>query len=379
MSKVAVVGVERSGKTVLMAALGKKYSKPDEFGIFLSPESQDANGMVDVLMEKMRGGKWPAPTDPNKMEALDWSVQRQSGQGTAPVKVCDLSFLDYGGEIYRRTFGDVAAYDAAQHADHVSALREYVGGSDVLLVLIKLGDVIDGSAADRKVQERRWLSKSILDKATREYKIKKIALVFTQIDAYRDLIEKEGGLQCVYQKYLKHVANVYPKIPLFGVTAVNHVVSDDFGDPVPAPDFQSEGLPELMEWIISSVPGYETFISHKRSEPVRIDDDRHRNLLGIMCMLMSALSACYIAVLYDRVIPAMSWAVVGFWAFLICTSVGAVGAKILEDTLRDMLHIDVRICRYWGLAVATGTPVICAVIMRMSWNFFAQLIWSCSR
>jgi len=35
MTKVSIVGVRGSGKTVLLAALGDKYQRPDENGLFL--------------------------------------------------------------------------------------------------------------------------------------------------------------------------------------------------------------------------------------------------------------------------------------------------------------------------------------------------------
>lgn len=42
MSKISIVGVEGSGKTVMMAAFGDKYKHPDSSGLFLSPENPTA-------------------------------------------------------------------------------------------------------------------------------------------------------------------------------------------------------------------------------------------------------------------------------------------------------------------------------------------------
>lgn len=41
MKKIAIVGVEGSGKTVMMAAMGEQWACPDERGYFLSPESSE--------------------------------------------------------------------------------------------------------------------------------------------------------------------------------------------------------------------------------------------------------------------------------------------------------------------------------------------------
>ena len=39
MKKVAIVGVEGSGKTVMLAGLGDLYTCPDEEGYFLAPKN----------------------------------------------------------------------------------------------------------------------------------------------------------------------------------------------------------------------------------------------------------------------------------------------------------------------------------------------------
>ena len=39
MKKVAIIGVEGSGKTVMLAGLGDLYSHADDDGYFLSPQN----------------------------------------------------------------------------------------------------------------------------------------------------------------------------------------------------------------------------------------------------------------------------------------------------------------------------------------------------
>ena len=43
MGKIAIVGVEGSGKTVLMTVLGERFQTPDPYGLFLSPETQETS------------------------------------------------------------------------------------------------------------------------------------------------------------------------------------------------------------------------------------------------------------------------------------------------------------------------------------------------
>ena len=54
MSRVAIVGVEGSGKTVLMAALGDMFGKPSDGSVYLMPENQAAFSFMTQIPHKMR-------------------------------------------------------------------------------------------------------------------------------------------------------------------------------------------------------------------------------------------------------------------------------------------------------------------------------------
>ena len=272
MKKIAIVGVDGSGKTVLMTALGDKYENPDEFGLFLSPESSDAFGYVKLQMDRMRHGMWPSATIAGKSSILEWGLYRKVNGDNA--RLCDLSFLDFSGEVYRMAFGSTSDHDAAQYEDEeiarsIDELRQHIKEADTLAVLVNLKDIISGNIANPRTREAMWLSKSIIDYAARELHTPNISMVFTQADAYRATIDACGGIRGAYEKFLPHVANIYPDMKLLAVSSVNKTSSDENGIPCPVDGFQSEGLEELMEWIVSTVPGCETLISDIKTAPVR--------------------------------------------------------------------------------------------------------------
>lgn len=255
MSKISIVGVQGSGKTVLMAALGAKYKQPDEYGLFLSPESPEAFGFVRNEMAKMRTGEkhgdWPGTTTPDSMCMLRWSLRRKTEGGD--TKLCDLEFLDFGGEIYKRAFGSGTlqeSKDAAEDwAEEIAALKKHIEESDVLLVLVNLRDVISG-VVNKETNARLYATKGVLDYATRELKIKQIALAFTQVDAYRKVIDESDRLSDVLQTHFSDVANVYSSPPLFAVSAVDKTFTGDDGRAYPAKDFGSQGLDDVVHWIV---------------------------------------------------------------------------------------------------------------------------------
>lgn len=276
MKKIAIVGVDGSGKTVLMTALGDKYENPDGFGLFLSPENADAFGYVKLQMDRMRHGKWPGSTIAGKSSVLKWGLFRKvEGNNT---RLCNLSFLDFSGEVYRMAFGsksdhDAASYDDDEIASSINELKQHIKDADTLAVLINLKDIISGNVANPRTREAMWLSKSILDYATRKLHTPNIALVFTQADAYRATIESCGGIRGAYEKFLPHVSNIYPRMRLLAVSAVNKTLPDGDGIPCPVDGFQSEGLDDLMEWIVSTIPGCETLISDIKNAPVRCREE----------------------------------------------------------------------------------------------------------
>ena len=247
MKKIAIVGVEGSGKTVMMAAMGEQWERPDERGYFLSPENAEAFGFSKSVMAILRSGKWPSASSHDEVRHLDWSLQRR--QDGNLEKIADISMLDYAGEVYRQTFGGEKreGYDS-----QVATLRSHVDEADVLIVLVNLSDVISGSMSNRRTRDAMWLTKSVLDYALGDKPRRPhAAIVFTQADSYREIISANGGTAATLKKYLPHVANLYDDLPIFTASAIDRTVIGSDGLPIPAPGFQSVGLRELVDWMIS--------------------------------------------------------------------------------------------------------------------------------
>lgn len=249
MSKIAIVGVEGSGKTVLMTVLGEKYQTPDQYGLFLSPETRETSDFHRVNLDKLENGEWPIETPHDSVRSLRWTLQRKD-ENDGSIVMADLNFLDFAGEIYREAFDGAADGTGGQWVDECETLRRHVKESDVLIVLVNLRNVVL-KMTDERTNQVVWLSKGIVDYAKRELKIPHVALAFTQVDAYREVIEDQGGdLKAVLQKYLPDVSNVYSNLPLFALSAVDKTKRGDDGLLRPAPGFGSKGLEELVHWIL---------------------------------------------------------------------------------------------------------------------------------
>ena len=284
MKKVAIVGVEGSGKTVMLAGLGELYSKPDEQGYFLSPKNFATASYVADKIARMRQGEWPTATAEDVLQGLDWSIRRKGDGSGRPQDVCEVSCLDFAGEVYRAAFG-IRAESADNLSSEAESLKSYVQDADDVIVLINLRDIIVNGIRDKRVQESLWITKSILQYALESRSGRKeprAALVLTQADSYADTIRACGGAKGVLEEYLRDVANNYGWLDIFAVSAVDKTSLDADGNVKPAPDFTSEGLTPLLTWIL----GGADVASYDVSQDPKLGDTKTITLPGGAAMEM---------------------------------------------------------------------------------------------
>ena len=255
MKKVAIVGVEGSGKTVMLAGLGDLYSHPDENGFFLGPKNFQTASYVAEKIARMRKGEWPMATAGDVLQGLDWTLRQRQIPGQRPRDVCEVSCLDFAGEVYRCAFvrEDATPYELL---DEVQSLKDYVRNADDLIVLINLRDIIVQGEHDPRVQEAMWITNAILSYALDEQEgraIPRAAIVLSQADSYRETIRACGGPKGVLAQYLPHVANNYDWLDVLVASAVDKTRVDRDGNTVPAEDFTSKDLRPIMGWICGEV------------------------------------------------------------------------------------------------------------------------------
>ena len=258
MKKVAIVGVEGSGKTVMLAGLGDLYSHPDANGFFLGPKNFQTASYVAEKIARMRKGEWPMATAGDVLQGLDWTLRQRQGEGQRPRDVCEVSCLDFAGEVYRCAFvrQDATPYELL---DEVQSLKDYVRNADDLIVLINLRDIIVQGEHDPRVQEAMWITNAILSYALDEHggrAVPRAAIVLSQADSYANTIRSCGGPKGVLARYLPHVANNYDWLDILAASAVDKTWIDDNGNIVPAPDFQPTGLRVIMNWIQAGIADY---------------------------------------------------------------------------------------------------------------------------
>lgn len=99
MSKVVIVGVEGSGKTVLMSTVVEMFGTPSDASPYLHPENPAATSFMADISPLLREKElWPKATAVDALRELAWSL-RIGSEAVTEIKV-----LDYSGDLYRLAF-----------------------------------------------------------------------------------------------------------------------------------------------------------------------------------------------------------------------------------------------------------------------------------
>jgi hypothetical protein len=240
MSKVAIVGVEGSGKTVLMAALAEKYGTISSDAVYLMPENQSAFAFMTHIPYRLRKEHtWPQATTIDALRLMRWTLR----VGTDVLS--EMEMLDYPGELYRMAFGERDEKELAAHRAEVHEFLEHLVGAELLVVLLNLNDIL-GIGDNPRNAETVWITRGIFDYAKMVPSIKEVLLVFTQADRYSDVLKAEGGTTEILKKHLPMIHVLYPNLECMTVAAVD--ATDARGNP--RENYSSQGIQPLMDRII---------------------------------------------------------------------------------------------------------------------------------
>ena len=241
MSKVAIVGVEGSGKTVLMGALCESYKKISDGTPYLMPENQAAFMFMERIPHKLRVEReWPEATNLSSLKSMRWTLRC----GSEILE--EIEMLDYPGELYRIAFGEHKKDEAESHREELNEFLRHVTDADFLIVLLSLADLQNLGANSRNA-ETVWITRGIFDFAKKLPNIKRTLLVFTQADRFEATLNANGGAQGLYAKQLPMLKTLYPDLKVIAVSAVSGMD----GDGRPKKDYSTAGCLELMREVLA--------------------------------------------------------------------------------------------------------------------------------
>lgn len=269
---IAIIGMEGSGKTVLITTLAKRLSTIDHRGIFLNPQGVRTLRYVEEVWQRLQSGDWPPSTPEATVLELRWKLQ------IVGELECDVRLVDPAGQDIRLLFGDERILDLEQLPEQHRPLADYCRSASIVLFLLNLRDIIgEGDPSRRSANEAAL--KSAMDCLGNTDHERRVCLVLTQIDLYRELAQQVGGWRELLAKEVPYIygAHVHGRaVAVHAVAAVSDTTpgQDEQGSPrrFPTPGFQSEGLDQLVDWLVTQVrelTGKQA--QHTHSEDGRID------------------------------------------------------------------------------------------------------------
>jgi hypothetical protein len=266
MGKVAIVGVEGSGKTVLMGALCELYGEISDTRTFLMPENQAAYIFMRCIPHKLRVERvWPEATSVNALKSMRWTLRR--GKDI----VCEVEMLDYPGELYRLAFGEHKEQEANAHREELNEFLEHLVSADVLVVLLNQADLESPGNTTRNA-ETMWITRRIFDYAGKLPNLKDKILVLTQADRCIELISKTANLDGYYRTKMPMLHYFYPDLKVMAVSAVDE--TDQQGRP--KEDYSTIGCRELMQAVlpVAEHAAVSALSDSEREELMRRADQR---------------------------------------------------------------------------------------------------------
>jgi hypothetical protein len=255
MPRIAVIGTEGSGKTVLVVTLAARFA--DGGGrYFLEPMNRRTvrytrsafralNGEADD--GEARPPRWLPSTDPGTMQELEW-VLHVDGQRRFAMRMTDAA-----GQDFRELFGEEAARTAGEATEPRRQLVAHVLQANIVILTVDLEDFVAERDADRR-DTNEWTIKFAIDHLLGADEKKRALLVFTGKDRYAHYEKELGSWSAVAKKYLpvaSRAAIEDGRVSVMAVSAVNDTQLDPSGANryVPKRGFTSVGLEELLGWI----------------------------------------------------------------------------------------------------------------------------------
>ena len=245
---IAIVGTETCGKTVFTTCLAKHYERPSPEGWSLLAQDFQTKKFVAEAWATLRSGEWLDPTPSGSHFQYGWKLMESGREKFA------LKLVDAPGHDIRALFA-TGAINSDGLPESGIPLARYCQEADIVLYLVNLQDY-EGANAGR-LFENEWAPTETL-RFILSGKHKRCAIVLTQMDRYHQFVHESGGIDAILNQKLPQVYAefVQPgKVPVFSVAAVDttvDVVRNGQAGSVPAPDFQSVGLENVMKWVVAS-------------------------------------------------------------------------------------------------------------------------------
>jgi len=325
MAKICIVGTEGAGKTVFLSVFAMRYqdARPDH--PWMEFKNRKTARYVAGVWGTLANSEWPPSTPPGDFSKLEWSLHTA---GETDQEEHNITVLDAPGQDIRAIFdSDPDSLNANQRE-----LQRRLEEADVLLLLINLVEAI--RATDPVQQANVQIPiKLMLDSALGRKNVR-VAILLSQHDQLRPYFDSIGvpkddptqALRACLPTVYGVSTRTGERLKLFFVASVAE--TEPFVDEQgkawarPKADFTSEGLNEVMLWLVTAARGVHG--DEQRAEATRKEAEISIYKEELMRLKRERMKFR---------------ALVGAIAFAVLLVVGLIGTFYIKLSLRDVHEI----------------------------------------
>ncbi len=321
MAKICIVGTEGAGKTIFLSVFAMRYQDANTEHPWMEFKNRETARYVAEVWGTLASQEWPPSTPPGDFTKLEWSLHTAV---KTDQKEHNITVLDAPGQDIRAIFdSDPDSLNANQRE-----LQRRLEEADILLVLVNLVEAI--RATDPVQQANVQIPIKLMLDSVLARKNARVAILLSQHDQLRPYFDSISvprddpmkALRACLPTVYGVAARTGERLKVFFIASVAE--TEPFVDEQgkawrrPRADFRSEGLNEVMLWLVTGAKGVR-------------DDEQHAETTRKEAEISS-----YKEELRRLKQPRTKFrALVGAIAFAVLFVIGVIGTVYIESSLKD--------------------------------------------
>jgi len=321
MAKICIVGTEGAGKTIFLSVFAMRYQDANTEHPWMEFKNRETARYVAEVWGTLASQEWPPSTPPGDFTKLEWSLHTAV---KTDQKEHNITVLDAPGQDIRAIFdSDPDSLNANQRE-----LQRRLEEADILLVLVNLVEAI--RATDPVQQANVQIPIKLMLDSVLARKNARVAILLSQHDQLRPYFDSISVSQDDPMQALRAclptvygvAARTGDRLKLFFVASVAE--TEPFVDEQgktwsrPRADFTSEGLNEVMLWLVMAAKGVRGDEQHAETTRKEAEISSYKKELSRLKQLRTKFRA-----------------LVGAIAFAVLFVLFVIGTVYIESSLKD--------------------------------------------
>lgn len=225
MSSTVFLGIENSGKTVLMSMLCR-YLDSLAASLSLNPTNHAAFRFMEMVPALLASGHWPAQTTIDTIFSFQWELQFQG------EPISEVEMLDYPGEAVRTLFTGSTEEERLRNAPIWMALSKRISHANQIFLLFDISLIKRAPVAPRTL-DAIWQTCETVNFLRTLPNAPRPVIVLTQADRCCNDIEHLDAKQLLLEAHPLFAKRGFEELPIIAVSAIGKTFINNQGQEVP--------------------------------------------------------------------------------------------------------------------------------------------------